>query len=360
MDKRLKIQSEISQSIVDNRFIGIIDVSARLGKTRSVIDALNTVSREIEVLILAPKLPILESWKQEIVKWNLRSNIKLTYSWSNSLKKDKKFYDLVICDEIHDYNLNVLQFIKIKQLQGSRVFGMTGTLTDDDYSIIYKILKLKKIYEYSFHQAIIDGIIADYNITCIGCELDNELKYIESGSKDKPFLQTEYQAYQYWNTRYNDAIENNDFHLIKNIINKRSNIIYNSISKLKKTQKIIQQFDRCLIFTARTNIADQIGDSAFHSKSNKNVLDKFMKEEYNKLSVISTVSMGITFPNLKTIIFNQLKSSESLCIQQSMRSMSLEDNRIADINIVYLKDTQDEFWMNNAISEFDKNKIKYI
>ena len=77
MTKREQIQEEASLTIVANKFRGILEVAPRVGKSKIVIDALNTVEKEINVLITAPRKEIFKSWDQEIKTWNLRDNIKI-------------------------------------------------------------------------------------------------------------------------------------------------------------------------------------------------------------------------------------------------------------------------------------------
>ena len=72
------------------------------------------------------------------------------------------------------------------------------------------------------------------------------------------------------------------------------------------------------------------------------------------------VSMGVTIPNLKVAVFNQLKSEENLAVQQAMRVMNMEGGKKATIYIVYLKNTQDEVWMLSALQGFEPSKIKKI
>jgi superfamily II DNA or RNA helicase len=360
MNKREKIQKEGTQAILNNKFSGIVHCSPRLGKSKLVIDALNTKEIELNVLITAPSIPVFESWKKEIVTWDLKENVNVDYCWSNSLKKVKKDYHLIIADECHEYNLKVLTQLKKQQNKGTKVLGLTGTLDEESRINLQKILGLEVVYEYSFEQAIKDKIIADYQITCISCELDDTEKYILAGSKEKPFYQTELQSYSYWDNRYNIDLQNRMFSSLKFIISKRSNIIYNSISKLKKTQELVAKSKRCLIFTGRQEIADQIGEASFHSKSKVDSLDLFKTGEINKLSVINMVSVGQTIPNLKECIFNQLQSVETTAIQKSMRSMNLESNKKAKIKVLYLKGTQDEIWIKKALKGFEQNKIKWL
>ena len=117
MNKREEIQRQGTQAIVDNRFVGILEMSPRVGKTKTTIDALKVVEKEINVLILAPFSEIIKGWKKEFITWGQNPNISVEYSIANSLKKNKKTYHLIIADEIHQYNLKVLQRLKIEQLK---------------------------------------------------------------------------------------------------------------------------------------------------------------------------------------------------------------------------------------------------
>jgi superfamily II DNA or RNA helicase len=357
LEKRIEIQKEATQALIDNKFRGICDISFRVGKTRIAIDALNTVTKEINVLVLAPSLPILDSWKIEIKKWNLRDNIKITFLWSNSLKKNNGDYHLIIADECHAYNKKVLLLIRKHQIKGTRVFGLSGTLNDESLFYLKNFLGIEPIYQYSFKQAVEDGIIADYSVTCIGVNLDNKEEIFTIA--DSKSAVTEKVFYEYWDKLYKDAVKKQKYKHLNFLMGKRKDIIYTSKTKLKATQEIVEQYNRCLIFSGRQEIADQIGDAQFHSKS-KNTLEKFQNEEVNKLSVISMISMGVTLPNLKVAIFNQLKSVEALALQQAARVLNLEDGTNAQIFIVYLKDTQDEIWLKDAIKGFDNSKVKWI
>jgi len=361
MKKREVIQKQASNAVILNKFNGILFVSPRVGKCKITIDALNTVEKAIKVLIVAPQLSILEDWKREIVTWNLVDNIEVDYVWSNSLKKTKETYHLIIADECHSYNLKVLAELRFHQIKGTRILGLTGTLTQQDEFNLNNILSIAPFYTYTFEQAIKDKIIADYEIICIAANLDNTEKYILSGTEEAPFYQTEQDAYNYWDSKYKAAVHAGRYKNLIVVMSKRTNIIYNSRAKLNATKEIVESIKgRCLVFTGRQEIANQIGDGCFHSKASKSSLEDFKSGKINKLSVISMISMGITIPNLKVAIFNQLKSVESLCIQQTMRTMNLQGRSKAKIYIVYLKGTQDEIWMASALQGFEKTKIKWI
>ena len=299
LEKRIEIQTLATTAIVESKFRNVlVDVAFRVGKTKILIDALNTINSEIKVLVMAPQVPILESWKQEIEKWGLKETISITYCWSNSLKKETDAYHLIIADECHAYNKSVLMHLRRHQIQGSRIVGLTGTLDQVSEFNLSNILSLKTVFTYSFAQAVSDGIIADYSVTCIGLELD-DTEEIYSISKDLPLV-TEKVAYEYWNKLYNKAVKNQKFNSLKFYMMKRKDIIYGSKTKLEVTKSLVSKEKRCLIFSARQEVADQLGDTQFHSKAKKG-LELFKKGKKNKLSVISMVSMGERYALIRLI-----------------------------------------------------------
>ena len=358
-NKRAEIQHSATDTIISNKYKGIIEVAPRVGKCKITIDALNNIKNPIDILITAPRIEIFKSWEKEIIKWGLQDIINIDYVWSNSLKKVKKFYHLIVADEIHEYNLKVLGQLRLHQGKGTRILALTGTLDNYTEFHLKNLLQIEPIYTYSIDQAIKDKIISDYQIYCIDCQLDDIDKNVLAGNIDNPFLQTEKKAYEYWDTQYKKAVARNKYSSLKFLMGKRKEIIYNSQTKVKITQRIIDNNDRCLIFTGLQKIADQLGEASFHSKSNKENLTKFKDKEINKLAAVSMISMGITIEDLKVSIFNQLKSGENLAVQQAMRAMNKEEDKKAAIYIVYLKNTRDEEWLKSAIRGFNSKKITY-
>ena len=354
------VQSTATDCVVNNKFKGILEVAPRVGKSKIVIDALNTVSINLKVLIMAPRKEIFESWKIEFERWGLRDNISVDFLWSNSLKKNTNTYNLIICDEVHAYNLNVLSLLTKEQAKGTRILSITGTLDGNTQYMLETMLKQELLYSYTVAEAIEDQIVADYEIICVGCELDTVDAYVIAGNQEKSFLQTEAAAYKYWNDKYQIAKSRQQWSSLRFLMSKRLDVIYNSKTKLEATKKILKLNTRVISFSGRQEIADQLGDESFHSKADKTALERFKNGKINKLSVVSMVSMGVTIPDLKVAVFNQLKSEENLAIQQAMRVMNMEGGKKATIYIVYLKNTQDEVWMLSALQGFDQSKIKKI
>lgn len=359
ISKRDEIQKLVSFNIIKNKFNTLIDIAPRVGKSKICIESFNSLINK-SILVTAPYNSILESWKNEITKWS-NNNSYYTFINQRSLDNtDLNLYDYIICDEVHTLSLNqkyLLQPFKDK------ILGITGSLAEDTKWELYNELNLKLSFTYSIEEAIEDGIISDYMIYLHPIQLDSKNKYYKVKIKKQEIVMTELDAYNFYTKEFekykNLSYQSPFYSNVKmNYAGKRADFIYNSNSKIAAVNNYLNTInEKCLIFTARTKIADLLCEDSFHSKSNPDSLNNFIENKIDKLSVVDCVSMGITFPNLKLAILQQLKSSEELAIQKILRTMNLEDEKTASIHIFYYKNTVDEQWCLKALNKFNKEKI---
>jgi superfamily II DNA or RNA helicase len=138
---------------------GILHIAMGVGKTKIGID----ISKEYQkVLVVAPYVALLESWKEEFKKWKI-SDSNVTYTTTASLKKYKDLeFDLVVLDEIHLFSFNQLEKIP----KGKRL-GLSGTISLDTAKFIKETIGLSVIFNYSLEAAIRDNVIADYRIKIV-------------------------------------------------------------------------------------------------------------------------------------------------------------------------------------------------
>jgi len=361
MQSRIEIQQKASEKILLNNFKGIINVAPRVGKSKIVCDALKTLKSTKKILITVPYNSIIESWQYEFEKWKVKSkNITLINQRSLS-KVNLTSYNVIICDEIHTLSQSQIDLLKETTCP---ILGVSGSISKETEKQLRQELDLNIIFKYSIEEAINAGIIANYEVYLVPVTLNSTNKYIKAGSKDKEFFTSEYHNYQYLTSEFERFKKmswgNKKFETVKmTYASKRASLIYESRTKIEAVKKIIQENERCLIFTARTEVANELADS-YHSKSPIDTLDKFMSNEISKLAVCEMTNMGITFPNLKIGIFHQMKSSEESAIQKVMRMCNMEDDEIAKIYITYYANTVDEEWTKKALIGLDPDKIKIL
>lgn len=358
-NKREFIQQRIAECIMYEGYNNLIILAApRIGKSYSLIKAFKETPNS-KILIIAPFNSILDSWKQEIIKWEVEYlNITLINQRSLSTVKLGE-YDIICCSEVHTLSESQIGILAALKKQ-SKVFGETGSLSELTKQELYYKLGLEVKFEYSLEEAIKDQVISDYKIRIIYTTLDDINKTVESGNKFKKFMTTEKQAYDYYTREFERHKELGNTKTKLFYAGCRSRLIYSSLNKLNLAKKLIANSNRVLAFTTLTSIADKLCNHSYHSKSKEDNLKKFVDCTINKLATVQQISMGITIKDLKTIVCHQLNSSEENSLQKLLRCMNFDKGLTAIINVIVLKDTIDEIWIQSSLKSFDKTKIEYI
>jgi ERCC4-related helicase len=138
----------------------------------------------------------------------------------------------------------------------------------------------------------------------------------------------------------------------------RARLIYSSVDKISKAKAIIASKKRVLVFTALTDVANELTRKTYHSKTkDKDNLQKFKDGEINKLTAVSQIDMGVTVKKLKHIVIHQLASKEERAVQRILRAMNLEGSRVAEIDILYVTNTVDTIWVDKALAWCPKEKL---
>jgi superfamily II DNA or RNA helicase len=358
---RDKLQAEAVKEIVKHKFQGIIDVSPRFGKSKVVIDALKQLKNNPPVLIIAPFNTILKSWEEEFEKWGFKAD-NITLSNQRSLEKHNlKDFKIIISDECH--SLSPRQMGVLASYKG-RLLGLSGSISKSTKHRLNSVLDLSTIYKFSLAKAVNKEIVADYEIFIITMPLNSKDKYIEAGSKKKKFMTTEKDNYDYLtkNLKRAFAIAKKDKSKQKwaeLCAGQRARAIYSYKSKLELVKKFIATVnDRALVFTTLTK--NDLVKHKHDSKSDGTNLQKFIDGKIDKLQVCNMVSMGVTIPDLKVGIFHQLQSNSEVALQKVLRMCNYEEGEKAKIFIFAYQSTNDEKWVQKAISMLDKNKITYV
>ena len=157
------------------------------------------------ILIVAPKLSIISSWKYEAEKFGLSNVFEgATFSTYLSLNKhNPNDYDAVYFDEVHSLLDSHRSFLNN---YAGKVLGLTGTppkhKTSEKGRLVSEYCPV--VYTFNADDAIENGIINDYQIIVHEINLDTTKNYKVSTQKGS-FLTSELQNYGYWSTRIDTA-----------------------------------------------------------------------------------------------------------------------------------------------------------
>jgi superfamily II DNA or RNA helicase len=339
-------------------------VGMGVGKTYIGLKYLQTLqyfskNENLKVLIVAPKLSIIDSWKTEAEKFNLNDTLKnATFCTYLSLKKQTSDYDVIILDEAHSLLESHEEYLSGVS---SKILGLTGTPPRHTDSIRGQLFNrycpIK--YEYVINDAVDDNILNDYVINVHMISLSNQ-KNVEVKTKTTSFYTTEIANYNYWTNRLQDATTPKSKQ-IASIMRMKAMMEYPS-KETYAYDLFNKETDKCILFCNTQNQADKLCQHSYHSKNadNKQNLLDFKNGNITKLSCVLQLSEGVNIPNLKSGIVMHAYGNERKANQRIGRMLRLNPKDTAVIHILCYKDTVDEKWVTSALEDFDDSKIKYI
>lgn len=277
-----------------------------------------------------------------------------------------------IFDEAHhlcsDKRLELLNQIHLYKLK--KVIMLSATLTKTQKLLITAMIGEFHIYKIGLSDAIDSGLLPEPVVYFIGINLDNNRKYCKfQYNKDKSIICTEQEMYnkmsdrieylkrQYFNTK-------NEFDKIKwlNYANKRKRFL--SDSKTNSAKILLERLKnkRLICFTGSIEQSEELSKGlSIHSKLNKTerkaLLEDFNNGNINRLFATGMLKEGQNLANIEAGIIIQLDNTERYFTQvhgRTLRSLYPEQY------VLYVKNTQDETYVNTATENFNKDYIKFI
>ena len=356
MNIRDERQKEAVHAFLNSDQKSIINACPRFGKIKVALHIINELKAN-HIWILAPRNDIFKGWEDDMKKFGGRPNVVGMTTFTSIKNIDNSLYpSLVIIDEPHELSLNQQLTLngKLAGYEGP-ILGLTGTLTNKTKNELYDSLNLDTCYTYTIEQGVEDGILVDYQMFIHKVPLDNTKSRL--GKK-----------MNYTEKRWFDAAakikEEDPNARTKHMMNLRMiNTIQNSLAKMNKTRQLIQKYpnERLLVFCGVTEIADNLGIPAYHSKAKeKEVFDNFCKGIGKHLATIKMMQAGITITPINKGIINYMSGNPEDSAQKICRFLGFEysnPDKKAEIHIVSTNENFETMRLTTGLSFFDKNKI---
>lgn len=357
---RTKVQQDALRAVLPHKRAGL-HISMGVGKTYIGLQYLSIVRGK--TLVVAPKVSIFESWKNDAEKFNLTDiTDSITFSTYISLNKhNPQEYDNVILDEAH--NTKESHEVFLSRFQGN-ILGLTGTpprfKNGEKGMMMQNYYPIR--YVYTVNEAVESDILNDYRIHVHTLELSEEKNLKTSGG----WYSSERKQYD-WATSY---IEKAEMTLNDKLVFGRRIMRINMLKQFPGKQRLLRSLlnkipttEKCLVFVNTTDQADEVMRYSYHSKNNKQVnkdnLELFSRGEITRMSAVEQLSEGITIPELKHIVILHAYGNEKRASQKIGRALRLNPNELSHIHILCYKNTVDETWVKSALKDFDETKIKW-
>lgn len=360
-----KEKSELQKEIVDGLPLcphGRLILAPRVGKSKIAIDIIKK-GKPKSILWVTPSAELAEvDIPKEFKIWKAEKYLKClqTTTWMSLHKVEGKF-DLIILDE----EQFITEANAVNLINGSlsgQIISMTGTETKHaDKQMLYSALNLKVLYRLSVNAAVDMGLLSNYSVSVVDIDMDRTSKVIKGGSKDKPFMTTEFANYQYVDRIAQQAIFQKRKDATFRILARRRAII-NSPSKDKVTKYLWDTLKgRKLFFCSSIEQANSITEQTYHSKTDNKYLQQFIKGEIDEICMVNAGGTGFTYKSIDHLVIVQADSDKNgLTLQKVCRTLLAQGDYVAKIWILCLSGTQDESWVASTLKGLDKKKVEFV
>ena len=376
-------QTKAFKSYVKSGRVGSIIAGTGFGKTRvgvyAVVEALN--DSELDAIVLVPFEHLKDNFKEEMRKTKQEKYIdRVKFYCYASVKKlinDPKKYSVLVCDEIHlgltDPCIELYNTDKFE-----RKMFLTATLPEDPLYRARLQSIAPPVYEITIDECVAKGLIAPYKIKCVAIDLT-------VGEKSQ--YKTVNANFGYWKGKLGFDAFNMAQTVLANkgkygnemvqaalgfyrAIRQRKTIVDHAKNKIKLAQLFANSTDgRILVFGGDNTFTDSLADSidgsvVYHSKKTKKVKDAalsdFKSGKSRVLCSTKALNQGLDIPNAQIGLICGLTSKALTMIQRVGRLVRIDpDNpdKVGSVVILYVKDSQEEKWLKNALNTTDPSNI---
>ncbi len=334
----------------------LLKLPTGFGKSKVAIDIIKKYSQEkllYNVLIVIPRLVLIDNWKKEIEKWETPKNISFEFTTYVSLHKHSEpFWDLIIFDETHHFTENCYECMEAYKYD--RIICMSATIPKEQRWRIKDAFNGIKEYSVSARMAIEDEILPDPKVLLIPLILDNtRVDQIYEKNKSKPgapvkvyyhqrrsvlgvknrpvhILCTEQEYYNetssmidWWKQKYMSGGEiyakNNWLRLAKERLNWLAERKNTFVLRLL----ILLEERRVLTFCTSILQTELLGKYCINSKNKESLmnLEFFNNGEINHITACGMLNEGMNLTNCQIGIYANIGSSEIVEIQRLGRTL---------------------------------------
>jgi len=354
-----KISVDIGVDFFKSERRGYYDLAMRYGKCKVTIDLIKQLynKKNPKILLTYPDNKLKTTWKNEFRLWNY-SDENIEYVNFSSLFKFRfsKEFDLFIIDEFHSTSLNEMDICHEIMTNNNyiKTLALSGTVNEDTKNK----WGLKLIQKYTTIEAIEAKVLADYKISVHLVNLDTKIKTPNKKGK----LLSEKQKYD--NYSYVISKMQKDGRNSMHLALSRNRLSTSSIGKIEYVKKLLKSMPnkRIVVYCGLNKVADNLDIPSFHSDSAENSsFMNFMDEKINHLALSAMGKVGVTFPNLDSVILMNFTYNAEETAQILNRAIKLDYNgKIADLHVICLNETPELKKIQESLSMLDKKKIKYI
>ena len=380
-------KDELREEVLQSKAKNILcEFPTGVGKSKIAIELIRrNYKKGDKILIVIPKLVLIDNWKDEFKKWHYESMLKdVTFTTYRSLGKHIGEWVYQVLDEGHHLTDRCLEFIpEIKSKYNILLSATVGYKKRWDLQAFFPNLEIHKI---GVRKAIEDNILPDPKVYLIPLKLDNKVlnKEIIKNPKYKESITINYtDRYNYRKITnrkiiikctqqqyYDDMSGLINWYKLKShsktymdlylrACGKRLKWLSNEKTEVVKYILHLLDNKRTLTFCNSIEHSEKFGYHCIHSKNkeSKEILDWFNKKLIKHITTIEILTEGANLSDCEVGIFAMLNSSERLILQKLGRCLRHKNPIVV---IPYYINTRDEEIVNKMIQDYNPELITVV
>lgn len=381
-------RTQVNKDILDmpNKHL-LLELPTSFGKSRIAINILakRNITPDKRILIVIPRLVLIDNWKDEFRKWNKPDYVdNVVFVTYVSFPKMAGYWDMVIFDECHHLSLRCQEALEGYTINNSILLSAT-VKRDMRWTLGLLFPGLGK-YMVRIKDATEEGVLPDPRVYLFPLKLGNVIQdqiIVKNASKPNSIIIEYKDRWKFVAIKdrkihirctqqqyYNDLSSLIEWYkrrtinpFMKNLYLQKCGERLKWLSTLKTgfihTLKDYFRKERTLIFCNSINQTVQLGKYCINSdnKLSEEYLDKFNKGKINHITACNMLDEGINLVNCRIGIYATLNSSERMIKQKLGRLLRHPDPIII---IPYYENTRDEEIVNKMCEDYNPALITKV
>ena len=367
----------------------LAELPTSVGKTRVALEFMNDKKATGNILIVIPRLILIDNWKKEFIKWGYEPYLtQVTFTTYISLPKytKGKIYDLVIFDECHHLSERARE--AAEELISNYTLLLSATVNRTLKKEFKMLFPQLECYKISMREAIDEDILPDPEVFLIPLKLSNniiETMVINPKAKKtmKASFPYRFMARKDKNTKYiiectqqeyySDLSAMVDFYKRNYLHTNNQAIYFRWQQKAKerlmwlsglKNNIVLQLLEklkdkRTLTFCNGIEQTEILGKYCINSKNTESnsILEDFNNEKINHITDCNILNEGANLTNCQVGIFVSINSSDTMRIQKLGRILRHKEPKIF---IIYYKGTREEELVQEMLENYNSELVTVV
>ena len=367
----------------------LAELPTSVGKTRVALEFMNDKKATGNILIVIPRLILIDNWKKEFIKWGYEPYLsQVTFTTYISLPKytKSKMSDLVIFDECHHLSERARE--AAEELISNYILLLSATVNRTLKKEFKMLFPQLECYKISMREAINEDILPDPEVFLIPLELsDNIIETMVINPKAKKTTKVSF-SYRFMarkdkNTKYiiectqkeyySDLSAMVDFYKRNYLHTNNQAIYFRWQQKAKerlmwlsglKNNVVLQLLEklkdkRTLTFCNGIEQTEILGKYCINSKNTESnsILEDFNNEKINHITACNILNEGANLTNCQVGIFVSINSSDTMRIQKLGRILRHNNPMIF---VLYYVGTREEELVKEMLETYNQELITVV